>query len=93
MSTETVRDETFAAAQQATDQVRQFGERATGAGRAFGQLALDTYEQAVNTYIEFEQKAAEAAPFDWAKAALSAHASFIGELNGAYVKAARAVLD
>ena len=93
MSTETVRNETFAAAQQATEQVREFGERATGAGRAFGQLALDTYEQAVNTYVEFEQKAAEVAPFDWAKAALAAHASFVEEINSAYLRAARSVLS
>src|SRR3712207_2051167 len=93
MTTETVGNEAYAAAQNATDQAREIGERATGAGRAFGQLALDTYEQAVNTYVEFEQKAAEAVPFDWAKAAISAHASFVGEINGAYVRAARAVLE
>jgi hypothetical protein len=85
--------ETFTAAQQATDQVREFGERATGTGRALGQMALDTYEQAVNTYVEFEHKAAEAAPFDWAKAAINAHASFTKELADAYVKAARTVLN
>jgi hypothetical protein len=93
MTTDTIQNDTFAAAHQATDQVREFGERATNAGRAFGQLALDTYEQAVNTYVEFEQKAAEVAPFDWAKAVITAHASFVGEINGAYVKAARAALD
>jgi hypothetical protein len=91
--TEAVRDQAYAATQDATDQVRQWGERATGTGRAFGQLALDSYEQAVASFVEFEQRAADAAPFDWAKAAIGAHASFIENLNAAYVRAARAVLD
>ena len=96
--------DTYATAEQATDQarelgerateqVREFGERATGAGRVFGQTALDTYEQAVNSYLEFEHKAADAAPFDWAKAAINAHATFVKELTDAYVKAARTVLN
>ncbi len=93
MTTETIRNETMAAAQQATEQAREFGDRATGAGRAFGQLALDTYEQAVNTFVEFEQRAADAAPYDWAKTALNAHASFVEEINGAYVRIVRSVLD
>jgi hypothetical protein len=83
----------FATAEKATEQVREFGERAAGTGKAFGQLALDTYEQAVNTIIEFEHKAAEAAPVDWVKTAIGAHASFVGDLSGAYVKAARSVLS
>ena len=85
-------NDTFATAQQATDQVRQFGERTADAGRAFGQLALDTYEQAVATFIELEQKAAEAAPVEWVKTAIHAHASFVEDASAAYVRAARSVL-
>jgi hypothetical protein len=93
ISPEKAATDTFAAAQQATDQVRQFGERATGTGRALGQLALDTYEQAVSSFVELEQKAAEAAPVDWVKAAITAHASFVEDMNAAYVRAARAVIE
>jgi hypothetical protein len=82
-----------AGAEKATEQVREFTERFAGSGRAFGQLALDNYEQAVNTFIEFETKAAEAAPVEWVKAALGAHASFVGDVTGAYVKAARSALE
>ena len=87
----------FEAANQATErasqQIREFGEQAAATSRNFGNMALDTYERAVASYVEFEQKAAEVAPFDWAKAVITAHASFVGEINGAYVKAARAALD
>jgi hypothetical protein len=93
ISPEKAATDSFAAAEQATDQVRQFGERAQGAGREFSKLALDTYEQAVATFVELEQKAAETAPVDWVKAALTAHASFVEDMNAAYVRAARSVID
>ena len=79
----------FGAANQATEQFREFGERANGTSKAFGQLALDTYEKAVASLVEFEQKAAEAAPVDWVKTAFGAHAEFVQDVNAAYVKAAR----
>jgi hypothetical protein len=87
-----VTNDTFATAQQATDQVRQFGERATDAGKAFGQLALDTYEQAVATLIDLEHKAADAVPVEWVKSAINAHASFVEDTSAAYVRVARSVL-
>jgi hypothetical protein len=89
--------ETFAAANEATErvteQVRQFGEQAAAAGRGFGHLALSTYEQAVTNLVEFERKAAEAAPVDWVKTAIDAHASLVKDINNAYVKAVRVALD
>ncbi len=89
MSTETA----YETAQRATDQVREFSERATGTGRAFGQLALDAYEQAVRSFLDLEHKAAEAAPVDWVGAAIGAHASFVEDVTSAYVRAARSVLS
>jgi hypothetical protein len=83
----------FPSPEQATQQVREFSERAVGTGRAFGQLALDAYEKAVSTFVEFEHKAADAAPVEWVKAAIGAHASLVEDVNSAYVRAARSVLD
>jgi hypothetical protein len=92
-TTEKTVTDTFDAAQQSAEQIRQFGERATDAGRALGRLTLDTYEQAVATLIDFEKQAADAAPADWMKAAISAHASFVQEMNAAYVRTLHSVLD
>jgi hypothetical protein len=83
----------FAAAERTAEQVREYGQRAAGTGRAIGQLALDSYEQAVKSLVEFEQKAADAAPVEWIKEALGAHASFVGDVNAWYVRAARSSLD
>ncbi len=86
-------DQTFAAGERATEQVREFGERATESGRAFGRLYIDAYEQAVNGFIDLEQKAAEAAPVDWMKTAIGAHASLVSDVNAAYVRAVRSVIS
>jgi hypothetical protein len=83
----------FAATEKGTAQVREFGDRAAGTGRAISELVLDAYEKAVASFVEFEHRAAEATPVDWVKAAISAHASFVEDINGAYVKAARDALN
>jgi hypothetical protein len=80
------------ATERATQQFREFGEQAAATSRNLSNMALDTYERAVASYVEFEQKAAEAAPVDWVKAAIDAHASFVKDVNEAYVKAVRGAL-
>lgn len=82
-------DATFAA----TEQVREYGERATESTRAFGRQAIDLYEQAVKNAVEFERAAADAAPADWIKTAVGAHAQFVADVNAAYVGAVRSVLS
>jgi hypothetical protein len=74
------------------EQVQQTSEQVFGTGKELGRRALDAYEQAVNSFVEAEQRAAEAAPVDWVKATIGAHASFVHDLNAAYLKAAREVL-
>ena len=96
MTQTAVPTEAFAAATQATEratqQAREFGEQAVAAGRGYAELALNTYEQAVAGLIEFEQKAAEAAPVDWVKTAISAHVALVKDVNDAYLKAVREAL-
>jgi predicted DNA-binding WGR domain protein len=77
---------------QAAQQTRDFTDQAVSTGRAYGQLAVDSYEKALSSIVELEQRTAEAAPVDWVKTAVGAHASFVQELGTAYVKAARDVL-
>jgi hypothetical protein len=79
--------------ERATEQVREYGERATESGRAFGRQAIDVYERAVQSAVEFERAAADAAPADWIKTAIGAHASFVADVNAAYVGAVRSILN
>jgi hypothetical protein len=75
------------------EQVRQFGEQATETTRALSRQFVDAYERAVTSVVDVERAAAAAAPVDWVKTALGAHASFVADLNAAYVSAARSVLN
>jgi len=92
-TTEQATTQTADAARQAIDQTRQFSDQATDASREFGRLMLSSYERAMDTFVEFEQRAAETMPIDWMKAAISAHASFIGDMNRTYVRSMHSVLD
>jgi hypothetical protein len=76
-----------------TDQAREYNERATETTRAFGRQAIDAYEQVVKSAVDFERAAAEAAPADWIKTAVGAHASFVADVNAAYVGAVRSLLS
>jgi hypothetical protein len=82
-------DPTFAAGKQ----VREYGERTTETTRAFGRQAIDAYEQIVKSTVEFERAASDAAPADWIKTAIGAHAAFVADMNAAYVGAVRSVLN
>jgi hypothetical protein len=92
-TTEEATAQTADAAQQAIDQTRRFGNEATDASREFGRMMLNSYEQVVNTFVDLEQRAAEAMPNDWMRATISAHASFIGDVNRAYLRSMHSVLD
>jgi hypothetical protein len=80
---------TFAAG----EQVREYGERATESSKAFGRQAIEAYEQVVKSAVQFEKAAADAAPAEWVKTAIGAHASFVQDVNAAYVSAARTLLS
>jgi hypothetical protein len=77
----------------ATEQVREYGERTTETAKAFGRQAIDAYERAVQSAVEFERTAADAAPAGWIKDAIGAHASFVADVNTAYVGAARSFIS
>lgn len=77
----------------ATEQVREYSERATESTRVFGRQAIDAYEQVVKSAVDFERAAADAAPAEWIKTAIGAHASFVADVNAAYVGAVRSVLS
>jgi hypothetical protein len=80
---------TFAAG----EQVREYGQRATQTGKEYGRQAIEAYERAVQSAVEFERAAADAAPADWIKTAIGAHASFVADVNAAYVGAFRSILN
>ena len=77
----------------AAEQIRQYGERTTESAKAVARQAVDAYEKAVKNAVEFERTAADAAPATWIKDAIGVHASFVADLNAAYVGAARSFVS
>ena len=67
-------------------------EAVLAAAKQTGTMSIDTYEQTVNSVLDFSQKAADSTKVDWVSAIAKAQASYITEVTNAYTKAARDIL-
>ena len=76
----------------ATERIRGLNEKVLTAAKQTGNMSLDTYEQTVNSVLDFGQKAADSTKVDWVSAIAKAQASYITEVTNAYTKAARELL-
>ncbi len=76
----------------ATEQIRALNETVLAAAKQTGTMSLDTYEQTVNSLLDFSQKAADSTKVDWISALAKSQASVITEVTNAYTKAARDLL-
>ena len=76
----------------AARRIRELTERILDSAKQTGCESLDAYEKALESLVDFEQKAAGATQLDWVSAVANAHARFISEVSGAYVKASRELL-
>ena len=76
----------------ATERIRELNEKVLAAAKQTGNISLDTYEQTVNSLLDFSQKAAESTKVDWFSALAKSQASVITEVTNAYTKAARELL-
>ena len=81
-----------AAGEATTERIRALNERIIESAKAAGQASLDAYEKALQSLVDFEQKAATASQLEWVSAVASAHAKFVQDLSAAYVTAAREAL-
>ena len=76
----------------AAERIRGLNEKVFAAAKQTGTISLDTYEQAVNSLLDFGQKAADSTKVDWVSALAKSQASVITEVTNAYTKAARDLL-
>ena len=76
----------------ANEQIRALNEKVLAAAKQTGTMSIDTYEQTVNSVLDFSQKAADSTNVDWVSAIAKAQASYITEVTNAYTKAARDLL-
>ena len=81
-----------AATEATAEHIRALNERIIESAKAAGQASLDAYEKALQSLVDFEQKAAKASQLEWVTAVASAHAKFVQDVSAAYVNAAREAL-
>ena len=74
------------------ERIRGLNERMLTAAKETGTTSLDTYEQTVNSLLDFSQKAADSTQVEWISALAKAQVSYISEVTNAYTKAARELL-
>ena len=77
----------------AAQRIRELNEEILTAAQQAGGEALDAYEKALQSLVDFEQKAASATQLDWVAAVANAHAQFISQVSAAFLKAARALVQ
>jgi len=75
--------------EQVTKRIRDLNERLIKSSKSAGSTALDTYEKALQSMVDFDEKVASASQLDWVAALATTHAKFITEMSAAYTKAAR----
>ena len=59
----------------ATERIRGLNEKVLAAAKQTGTMSIDTYEQAVNSVLDFSQKAADSTKVDWVSALAKSQAS------------------
>jgi hypothetical protein len=78
-----------AAVEEAVRRIRDMNERLIESSKSAGQVALDAYENALQSMLDFQTKIASGSQLDWVSALATAHATYLKDLSAAYVKAAR----
>jgi hypothetical protein len=67
-------------------------ERMIASSKSAGRVALDAYEKALKSMLDFQEKVAGASQLDWVNALAATHAQFISDVSAAYIKATREAL-
>jgi hypothetical protein len=76
----------------AGERYRALNDKLVESGKKTGNAALDGYEKAITSYVDFRQQLAESTQLDWVTTVVKAQNEFLNEINAAYISAARDVL-
>lgn len=82
----------FPSVEETTQRIHDLNERLIESSKIAGLVALDTFEKAMQTVEDFEQKIAAASQFDFVSEAATTHRKFISDMSGSYLTAARDLL-
>ncbi|UYP17410.1 hypothetical protein OED52_11900 [Rhodococcus sp. Z13] len=77
---------------EATERFQEFNAKFVEAAKQGGNLGVDTYEKAVTSLLDLQEKAAEATPIEWLADFTKAQVSFARELTTTVTSTARDLL-
>jgi len=72
--------------------IKDMNERMIESSKSAGRFALDAYEKALQSMLDFQEKVAGSSQLDWVSALANTHAQFIKDVSAAYIKASRETL-
>lgn len=72
--------------------IREFNEKLIETSKASGNVALDSYEKALKSMLDFQMQMANASQVEWLNTLASTQVQFVQDLSDAYTKAARELL-
>ena len=81
-----------AAVEESVKRIKEMNERMIESSKSAGRVALDAYEKALQSMLDFQEKVAGASQLDWVSALANTHAQFIQDVSAAYIKATRETL-
>lgn len=74
------------------DRIRDLNERIIDSSRKAGSAYLDTYEKALTSFADFEQRVGSQSQVDWVSTMTQAHADFTRDVAKIYTSTARDLL-
>jgi hypothetical protein len=80
------------AVEETVKRIEEMNKRMIESSKAAGRVALDAYENALKSMLDFQEKVANASQLDWVSALANTHAQFVQEVSAAYIKATRETL-
>ena len=72
--------------------IQEMNERMIESSKSAGRVALDAYEKALKSMLDFQEKVTGASQLDWVSALATTHAQFVQDVSAAYIKATRETL-
>src|SRR4051794_9502426 len=79
-------------AEETIERIRALNEQVLQAGRELGQGVLDAFEQSMQTFADFQQRAAEGTDVNWIAQVAKAQADFTRQVTRYSTEAARKML-
>ena len=81
-----------ASVEETIKRIEEMNRRMIESSKSAGRVALNAYEKALQSMLDFQEKVTGASQLDWVSALAATHAQFISDVSAAYTNATRATL-